>query len=219
MHIRHLQLASHDRSALAAFYLETLGLPGVIGKHDFTCTVGSSTLSFIEAGGHEPTHYHVAFNIPPKQLNDAKRWLAKRVSLVTDASGDDKFHFDHWNADAIYFYDPAGNLIELIARQGLSAQPVKPFSSAALLGISEIGIVTDDVIAAVKGIQSHTGSPIYRGTLDENFTPVGDEHGLLIVVKRGRLWYPDSRLAAAPAPIRAEIENETGERIYFALPA
>jgi catechol-2,3-dioxygenase len=219
MHIRHLQLASRDRSALAEFYLQTLGLPGVIGKHDFTCTVGSSTLSFIEAGGHEPIHYHFAFNIPSLQLNDAKRWLAKRVPLVKDASGADKFHFDDWNADAVYFYDPAGNLVELIARQGLIAPSVKPFSSAALLGISEIGIVTDDVIGTVKQFQTHTGSPVYGGTLDEGFTPIGDEHGLLIVVKRGRLWYPDVRLAAAPAPIRAEIESENGERIHFALPA
>ncbi len=218
MQIRRLQLATQDRHALAEFYLHTLGLPGVLGKQDLTCTVGSSTLKFVEAGSHDPLRYHFACNIPPRQLSEAKRWLAKRVSLVKDASGAETFHLEHWDAEAIYFYDPGGNLVALIARRALSVPSVKPFGSAALLNISEIGIVTDDVSAAVQAIQAHTGSSPYRGAPDEDFTAIGDEQGLLLVVKRGRLWFPDQRLAAAPAPLRAEIETASGDRVWLALP-
>ena len=33
------------------------------------------------------------------------------------------------------------------------------------------------------------------------FTPVGDEQGLFVVVKRGRMWFPDTGKAAELLPI------------------
>src|SRR6266498_88265 len=56
------------------------------------------------------------------------------------------------------------------------------------------------------------GQPFRRTGL---FTPVGDENGLLIVVKRGRLWFPEARIAATDAPLMVRIsdQNATHYRI------
>jgi hypothetical protein len=85
-------------------------------------------------------------------------------------------------------------------------------TSASLLSISEIGLVVDDVAAFAQTVQQALGSPVYRGAINELFTPLGDENGLLIVVKRGRLWFPESKVAAAEAPLRLIISDSAKQR-------
>ncbi|HYF64783.1 MAG TPA: hypothetical protein VD886_18305, partial [Herpetosiphonaceae bacterium] len=98
-----------------------------------------------------------------------------------------------------------------------------PFGGASLLSVSEIGIVTDDVLALAARLQAETGAPVYRGQPDAAFTPLGDEHGLLILVQQGRIWYPNTGLPAralpltvlverAGAPITLEFGGEGGEK-------
>src|SRR5207249_3790264 len=82
-----------------------------------------------------------------------------------------------------------------------------PFTSASLLSLSEIGLVVDDVPQLVQMIQRALGSPVYHGAINELFTPVGAENGLLIVVKRGRVWFPESKVAATAAPLTAIISD------------
>jgi catechol-2,3-dioxygenase len=213
MHIHELRLGTHLLEQQRAFYTGVLGLPLQAQSGDqFALTVGASTLTFTADPSPERSVCHFAFNIPHQHFAAAKRWLAGRVPLVADPAGADEFHFADWNAQAVYFADPAGNLCELIARRDLPDQP-PPLSGAGLLSISEIGLVVDDVPEFVRAIQRELGSPVYRGAVNDLFVPVGDERGLLIVVKRGRLWFPEQTLAAAPAPVTA-IVSETGAKRY-----
>lgn len=219
MQLDHLQLVTQVRSQLAEFYTHNLQLPTVVTPSDtFTCKIGASTLTFTDAAPQQPACYHLAFNIPEHQFAEANTWLVARVPLVTDATGADTFYFDAWNAHACYFYDPAGNLVEFIARHDLPSQGVAPFSSASLLSISEVGLVVDDVPATAKVIQTETGCAVYRGVVNDLFTPLGNEHGLLIVVQAGRGWFPTARDQAVPAPVRAAIVSETGTRFHLMGP-
>ena len=60
-----------------------------------------------------------------------------------------------------------------------------PFTVADILHASEIGFVVDDVPAAATGIQEAFDLRQYRQGAD-TFRAIGDEHGLLLVFKRGR---------------------------------
>jgi catechol-2,3-dioxygenase len=130
--------------------------------------------------------YHFAFNIPENKLPLAQEWLAERTPLVTRGT-QVVYHFPHWNAHAIYFWDPAGNLGELIARHDLANACSGAFRADDILYASEIGLVVDDVPAAVQQLKTRLTLPTYRGG-SPVFEPLGDEHRLLIVVQKGRPW-------------------------------
>ena len=219
MQLNRLQLVTHVRAQLTEFYTRTLQLPAVVTPSDtLTCTIGVSSLTFTDAAPQQPARYHLAFNVPEHLFSEAKTWLAARVPLVTDAAGTDAFFFDAWNAHACYFYDPAGNLVEFIARHALHTPATKSFSSASLLSISEIGLVVDDVSATAKVIQASTGCAVYRGVINDLFTPLGNEHGLFIVVKVGRGWFPTAQDQAVPAPVHADIITDAGTRFHLMGP-
>nr|WP_202128753.1 ring-cleaving dioxygenase [Paenibacillus dendrobii] len=168
------------------FYQDTLGVP-VIAEEDglFSLRIGDTLLTFEQAAEGQP-FYHYAFNIPENQFKEAKAWLSNRVTLNRE-EGEDEADFESWNASAVYFEDPAGNIVELIARHNLNNASGEPFNANSLLCVSEIGIVRDDVRLFVEELQSK-GFPKWREGND-GFVPVGDEHGLLIVVKKDRRWF------------------------------
>lgn len=197
MNILELELeTNHALEELSVFYNNLLlRLPVDQTKQHLKLQIGTSQLTFKFVESAKSARYHFAINIPRNQFKEAKKWLSKQVPLIQDNDGRNVFHSEEWNADNIYFYDPAGNILELIARHTLDNDSEIPFSSQSLLNISEIGIATNDVAAQVTTIQNHIDVKPYKSGSKE-FTPVGDEHGLFIVVKQGRTWFPDTDIPA-----------------------
>ena len=99
----------------------------------------------------------------------------------------------------MYFRDPADNIVEFIARRNLPNDSVTSFGPGSLLRVSEVGIMVEDVPAAVRGLERDLGLTVWNEP-NEEFTTVGDETGLLIVVKNGRPWFPTGE-AAKPHPV------------------
>jgi catechol-2,3-dioxygenase len=128
-------------------------------------------------------------------------WLAARVPLLADPLGATTFAFPTWDADSVYCYDAAGNILELIARRTLQAPEARLFDAQSLLTISEVGLVTPDVDATIAWVQAQLPAPEYRSTRSPDFAALGDEHGLLIVAQTGREWYPSTGKRAVPAPL------------------
>jgi catechol-2,3-dioxygenase len=184
--ILQLRLQTHRLTDLRAFYREKLHFPIREETSDsVTFQVGTTSLTFVQAPENvSRPFYHFAFNIPENKLPGATQWLAERTPLA--ASGK-VYHFPNWNAHAVYFYDPAGNLGELIARHDLPNARDGAFVADDILCASEIGLVVKDVPAAVQALQTRLGLPTYREG-SPVFQPVGDEHGLLIVAQEGRPW-------------------------------
>jgi catechol-2,3-dioxygenase len=219
MQLHELQLETRVLDQQRAFYTQVLELPLRAAQPDqCALTVGTSILTFTATTQSAPLVYHFAFTIPAQQFDAARRWLAARVPLLTDPTGADQFVFAEWNAQACYFHDPAGNICELIARHNLPDAPTPETTPARLLNLSEIGLVTDDVPHLVQTLQDTLGSPIYRGAINPLFTPVGDEHGLLIVVQTGRIWFPTRSGTAAAAPLTAIVSDTTPTRYRIAGP-
>jgi hypothetical protein len=102
--------------------------------------------------------------------------------------------FSSWGgAHGVYFRDPDENVVELIARP--QARPE--------LTLAEVGLPVEDVPAAVAALQDQLELPTYEEG-DETFAPLGDDDGLLIVVRVGRGWFPVG-VPSGSAPIEVRI--------------
>jgi catechol-2,3-dioxygenase len=180
------------------FYGRTLGLPFVADDADsISFRAGHTVLTFenVEEARHgvpgRPNpFYHFAFNIPENRLAEALEWLRPRTPIVRKADGSEVFHFDAWNAHAFYFLDLAGNIVEFIARHTLRNASTTPFAPDSIGDVSEIGLVVPDVPAAVRMTADALGAAPYLNRISDEFAAVGDERGLFILVKTGRLWFP-----------------------------
>ena len=213
MNMLELELqTNHPLKELAHFYTNLLSqLPITQTEQHLIFQIGASklTFKFLESG--QPSRYHFAINIPRNQFEAAKEWLSKHVSLISDKNGEHVFRSESWNADMMYFYDPADNILELVARHTLNNDSDVPFSAKSLLNISEIGIAAKDVPAQVADIQTQIDIEPYLWSGSEEFAPVGNEEGLFIVVKQGRIWFPDTAIPAECLPVTAVVE-QNGQR-------
>lgn len=210
MQITELRLSTAALAAQRAFYADTLGLPLLAETADsFTLDVGLTRL-VVEATPEGKPCYHFAFNIPENLLDKAADWLAPRATPFAP-DGRERVHFANWDADAIYFHDPAGNIVELIARHTLPNGAPAPFGAGDFLSISEIGLPTDDVPALVAALTGDLGVPPYREG-DDMFAPLGDEQGLFIVVSTERPWFLTKQCAAIH-PLAVTLRGDESRRL------
>lgn len=209
MHILEIQLLTHDLAGQRDFYTDVLQVPLLETSLDtVTFQAGHSRLAFKQAPPGWSGCYHYAFNIPENQFGQAKAWLSQRVALIADSNGADEFDFQNWNAHAVYCYDPAGNVVELIARHKLANAAHESFGGHSLLCVSEIGLPAVDVRDVVRSLTSGLELEVYWGAGSDTFTALGDEHGLFIVVKRGRIWFPDTGKGADAQPLRIMVSKD-----------
>lgn len=198
--IREVEMQTHFLKEMKDFYENTLALT-VVQKPpaSFSVQAGASTLTFTESNPGSQTKYHFAFNIPENHINEALRWITPKVSVIPN-EGQEVVHFESWNADSVYFYDPAGNLVELIARHNLNNSANEAFSPASLLCVSEIGLPVPDAEEALLKL-SRVGINPWQD-YSSQFAAAGDEQGLIIAVKQGRVWFMSDQEEAYPHPLR-----------------
>lgn len=199
-------LTAEPLERLILFYNEILQFPIVAAESGrVTFQAGSSQLTFVSVeSAEENPYYHFAFNIPANKLDEAKAWISRHVQLGVEA-GEDVSYSASWNSHSVYFADPAGNILELIARHTMDNEVSRPFDAAQdVLNISEIGLPAHDVRTAVDEFEA-LGIPTYK-TRDDSFNPVGDDEGLFIIRTVGGRWH-FTDLTAESFPIRAYIRG------------
>jgi catechol 2,3-dioxygenase-like lactoylglutathione lyase family enzyme len=205
MHLREITLASARLGEQRALYTGAFGLPAADGHGALAVRIGDARL-VLEPG--EPSPQHFAIRIPSAGYADALDWLSERVELLTAEDGSRAFAFPDWNADSAYFADPDGNIVELIAHHDLPEPYASPFGPAALLGICEAGMPVDDVGAFLDELERRTGARRWSGDR-ETFAAAGTKAGSLIVVRRGRVWYPTDAATATHPPRAVETDGGT----------
>lgn len=211
MHITEVSIETVRPADLRGFYADTLGQPVEPHGEGFTVTVGTSALTVAAADPGTAPVYHLAFTVPRNKLSLAKAWLAERTPLLTDADGRDEFRFDAWEATSVYFADPAGNILELIAWGALANDAHGPFGPTDLLAVSEVGLPVGDVPTTVTQL-GEAGFAPYRDEWSPDFAPVGDALGRLIVVPVGRPWFPVD-LPAVASPIAVTLRGDRSAMI------
>jgi len=215
MNINRLELQTSNLKEQALFYGEILELDTrIIAGKQVDIRAGATELVFTQADENRPCLYHFAFNIPENQFETAKKWLALRSDPLADEDGNFTFDFGNWNSHSLYFEDAAGNILELIARHDLK----NTSDEFSILSVSEIGLATEDVLALVKSLQEKTGLLPYKDESTESFTAIGNAEGLFIIVKQGRIWYPNSGVPAQLLPLRIHFQVDETKMVLSGMP-
>ena len=124
MNLLEVHLVSGDLSAQRVFYGEVLGLPvSERSEGRLAVQVGRTRLSFT-ATARQAGPYHLAFDVPEDRFTDAADWIRGRATLLSEGN-QDTFVSQDWNAEMLYFTDPCGNILELIARHSLSVPEIE----------------------------------------------------------------------------------------------
>jgi len=191
MKLEHIQIQTNNIQDTITFYKDLLGLPIIKSNlNAASIQAGNSVLEFIENLNFKSI-YHFAFNIPENKLDEAIEWCKNKVDLIFIEDQKVITNFENWNASAVYFYDNNGNLLEFIARHDLDNAQTEAFSSKSILNISEIGIVNENPLELGNQlIEQHDLAFFSKNDNSEIFAAVGDDEGLLIMVKPNRNWYP-----------------------------
>ncbi|MFD1928081.1 glyoxalase [Sporosarcina siberiensis] len=189
--------------ALKRFYGDVMEFSIVESTNEqFVVEIGQSAITFIHTD--QPAFYHFAINIPGNQFSMLKFWMQDRVTLNRGESLDE-IYFSSFDADSMYFEDPAGNIVELIGRrkQDLFGE----VSKASFLNISEVGIVTPFVASVGDQLQDF-GIPLRGGTdvnpMTLNFLGKGD--AFIVLVPPNRKWYFSERMSEI-YPLKIELND------------
>ena len=212
MLIETVKLQTDDLHLLAQFYGERLELPTHSAER-LVIVAGATQMIFQQVEGFNG-RYHFAFNIPENRLDACLAFLAEReIPLIADAGGATVFDFGSWDSHSVYFYDPAGNIVEFIARHELpnSAPDQGSFSPDEILNVSEVGLACHDVLAFAEQVKAVGGIGEYCDA-SPAFMPLGDANGLFILVPLGRIWFPDTNVPAEIHPVEVTALNANGER-------
>lgn len=175
-----------------AFYTGSLELNLVeSGEGSFAVQCGQTVLAFTQVEDPEPRQYHFAIDIPTNKLEEALQWAKARFPIATKPDGTTIYSFDSWNARAFYFLDADRNILEFITRGNSPSDSPEPFSADHILYISELGVVTENVVATANKLKDTLSLPCFPDPTQEpnpDFQAMGTDAGLFIVAKAGRSW-------------------------------
>lgn len=192
MNLNNIEILTKELKATKDFYKNVLNLPVI--ECDFksiSIKIGLSRLKFVECLENEKPIYHFAFNIPENKLSEVIKWCENRIELIKKEDAVLITEFETWNANAVYFYDNNDNILEFIARKELNNSETETFNSKQIVNISEIGIVMDNPLEFGNQLIQNYGLNLFeKNKNSEIFTAIGDDNGLLIIVKTNRNWYP-----------------------------
>jgi len=211
MLVEKLVLQTAYLRTLEEYYSSILELPvRRINEKEIEINIGNTTLIFSETNEAEP-FYHFAVNIPCNKIEEARTWLSGKVKLLwMDDYESDIANFVDWHAKSIYFYDPAGNILELIARFDLDNETSEIFSSKQFLSISEVGLVCQQQnleFDTTQILKNYSLSYFAKQPPLPQFKAIGDDEGLFIVVPENRNWYPTDKPSHI-FPMSVEGKNE-----------
>jgi catechol 2,3-dioxygenase-like lactoylglutathione lyase family enzyme len=207
MNIRLLILETTRLEELKDFYSRVLNWPPADETDtSFTLELQNTEIEFRQHTGHLKPFYHFAINIPANKIEETRAWLKPRVKLLwLDDYKSDIAEFTNWHARSVYFLDPAGNIVELIARFDLHNESSEPFSPRQFISVSEIGLVVPPAELQAKSnevLRDFNLSWFSKQPPMDNFKAIGNDEGLFIMVPEQRSWYPLNDRPAILAPLK-----------------
>lgn len=213
MLLKEITLQANNLTSLHHFYKEIMDLPVLFSDEDLLkIQPGNSILLFEKNSQNIDPYYHVDFTIPANKFEEAFEsfnsklsllWVSDYKSFVAD--------FRRWNAKSFYFYDPAGNILEMIARFDLENYSAESYSGSSVCNISEIGIVfpAPDFDDHADHFMEKYGLHFFdKQPPGPNFKVAGDDQGLFVIVPEGRDWSPATGKKSVIFPLSVTFENK-----------
>ncbi len=211
MQFTNVTVPSRDPIALAEWYHRVFSVPIETNAEDATVFLPDTAISFTHVDDHAP--YHLAFrSLAPAAAIHAglRRHDPDGRSKPVPVEGEPTIRFDFLDADATYFLDPEGNILECLAYDrdvdGQSANGGADRSELmdeALQSVTEVGLPGSDPVALRKWLIETVGLGTI-GSPSPSFAWVGDFEARFVVVPAGREWYPTDRLSGID-PIEATV--------------
>lgn len=196
MKIKELHLLTSNLTETVQFYTQVLAAVLIEEKEEEISLLSGETKIVFQLSTEENPIYHLAFDIPKNKLEEAYHWLKQKINLLPVTEETEISDFELWNAKSFYFYDNNENVLELICRYDLDNQSEHAFDGSSILHVSEIGLVSDDVPFLAETLMNKYGLDVYsKQPAQDNFTVLGDEEGLLIIVNQDRNWFPTEKKA------------------------
>lgn len=188
MKITRLDVGCKNIVKQQQFYKDVLGLEILNSTiNSFELQLGYSVLNFQEADDFTP--YHIALHIPDKAEEKALEWLKSKLEVLKYEDLE-IIDFKGWNAKSLYFYDEDKNIMEFISRRDFNGKSDESFSEKSILGISEIGLATEDIQEKHQFLSTNIGLEVFDGNF-EKFCAIGDNKGLLITINSNfKTWFP-----------------------------
>lgn len=211
MKINTVTLYTHDLEEMERFYCLKLGFQRLEkSSTGLKIKIGESILAFEKALPNEQLQYHFAFNIPSNLFKEAKEWIQLHIPLLKD-QGQDEVYFESIDAHSLYFYDPEGNVVELIARQSINQVVyVDRFSAKEILSIGEINLTTDDLLHVGQKLLT-LGIPVRNNAkldaLSLNFMGESNSDAYILLGPSKRNWYFSTKDAVV-SRIRIVVNEE-----------
>lgn len=201
MKIEKVQLQISNFDETVQFYQDTLQFKLVSATENSAIfQIGDSELELIKDQEDNLHYYHFAFNIHWNLFKEAKNWLSERVELLRE-DGEDEIDFTgRTQANACYFEDPAGNIVEYIARRVTSpTSNEQEFTPNNVLSISEISLTTNKIEQMAEKLKE-MNIPVRDNeelSVDQylNFMGEYDDGAFILLGPVGRRWLFSTKLA------------------------
>lgn len=212
MQFRRVRFPASDPSKLAEWYRTVLGAEPAsggqvvrserAGQSATEVQLGDTTLQLVESEPTPPAHLAVRLLVDG---DEAVEWLSQQATILP-VEGDRSRYFEFLDATAIYFEDPAGNVLEGLCYAG-DPRPETDSIAEWVDGVTEVGLPAREPLALVEWLEERVGLPVW-GTPGETFAWVGDRQARFVVVPAGREWYPTDRLGGI-VPISVSLAFES----------
>ncbi|MFJ3383477.1 MULTISPECIES: VOC family protein [unclassified Curtobacterium] len=196
MRITTVTLPTRSLDAVAAFWQ---ALDARVAQDDAAVRVRVGHTEVVHVEADFDGDHHLAFTIPTGSFDQADRWIGERAAVLTRDGVREFAGPAGWNSRSVYFDGPDGQVLEFIERRDLTPDHDGPFTVSSITGVSEVGVVTTDVLRTAAELGRNGVAP-YAAAPSPAFAAVGDVHGLLVLVAPGRPWLPTTdRIAADTA--------------------
>lgn len=196
-------LYTNKLKELRRFYMNVLELEiSSSSEQSFSLPIGTTELTFKTS--EQPCFYHFAINIPGNQFSMLKHRIKERISINREG-GRDEVYFSSFDADSMYFEDPAGNIIELIGRRRRDLFGHPSFQEA-FLNLSEVGVVSPHLEKLSDEFQD-IGLPLRGATLNkESVNFFGRDESFIVLVPPERKWYFSTQISEV-FPLEMRLSN------------
>lgn len=207
MKLESITLLTSNFDETLQFYDETLECPvQVINQDTFIVHIGETELQFMKSADLSQPYYHFAIDIPYNHFYDMKQHYQNILFLLME-EGRHTAYFESFVAHSMYFNDPSGNVVELIARVSNITDDPK-FSR-----ISEIGFVCNDsyeVYCALSKYQLDTYEHRPFSPNELNFIGDTRDESYILLTPENRKWLFSEKVSIAyPIKIKTPVFNLT----------